>query len=126
LRKLWLAADDRLAVMSFEPEQEVMVRTSFTTKLLDYCRFGKPVILWGPDYCASIRVAKKKNAAITFLKFDVEWIIYSLHRQHNETDLAENLAIVARGLADHDLRHKTIHREFFLKITKLKLFSNEV
>ena len=45
------SADALLSVMSFEKEHELFMRTSFTTKFLDYVAFGKPVILWGPEYC---------------------------------------------------------------------------
>ena len=44
--------------MSFEKEHELFMRTSFTTKFLDYVAFGKPVILWGPEYCTPVRVAR--------------------------------------------------------------------
>ncbi len=56
-------ADAHLVVMSFEREHELFMRTSFTTKFLDYSAFGKPVILWGPDYCTPSCLAKRENAA---------------------------------------------------------------
>ena len=58
-RRCWPAADALLAVMSFEKEYELFMRTSFTTKFLDYVAFGKPVILWGPEYCGPVRVARE-------------------------------------------------------------------
>ena len=57
-------ADALLVVMSFEREHELFMRTSFTTKFLDYSAFAKPVILWGPDYCTPSRLAKREDAAI--------------------------------------------------------------
>ena len=39
------------------------MRTSFTTKFLDYVAFGKPVILSGPAYCTPFRVAQKHGGA---------------------------------------------------------------
>jgi hypothetical protein len=56
-------ADALLVVMSFEHEHELFMRTSFTTKFLDYSAFAKPVILWGPDYCTPSRLAKREDAA---------------------------------------------------------------
>ena len=41
------SADALLSVMSFEREHELFMRTSFTTKFLDYVAFGKPVIFGG-------------------------------------------------------------------------------
>ena len=40
------SADALLVVMSFESEHELFMRTSFTTKFLDYVKFGRPVVLW--------------------------------------------------------------------------------
>lgn len=57
-------ADALLVVMSFEKEHELFMRTSFTTKFLDYSAFGKPIILWGPDYCTPVRVAAREKAAL--------------------------------------------------------------
>lgn len=57
-------ADALLVVMSFEREHELFMRTSFTTKFLDYAAFGKPVILWGPDYCTPSRLARREDAAL--------------------------------------------------------------
>src|SRR5262249_60634845 len=57
--KVLATADALLVVMSFERKYELFTRTSFTTKFLDYVAFGKPVILWGPEYCTPVRVAIK-------------------------------------------------------------------
>ena len=62
--KVFVGADALLVVMSFEREHELFMRTSFTTKFLDYVAFGKPVILWGPDYCTPFRVARKHGGAV--------------------------------------------------------------
>jgi hypothetical protein len=56
-------ADALLSVMSFEKEHELFMRTSFTTKFLDYVSFGKPVVLWGPEYCTPVRVAREHGGA---------------------------------------------------------------
>ncbi len=57
-------ADALLVVMSFEKENELFMRTSFTTKFLDYAPFGKPVILWGPEYCTPSKLARREKAAL--------------------------------------------------------------
>ena len=49
--------------MSFEREHELFMRTSFTTKILDYVAFGKPVILWEPEYCGPVRVTREHRGA---------------------------------------------------------------
>jgi Glycosyl transferases group 1 len=57
------SADALLSVMSFEKGHELFMRTSFTTKFLDYVAFEKPVILWGPEYCTPVRVAREHGGA---------------------------------------------------------------
>jgi hypothetical protein len=62
-------------VMSFEKEHELFMRTSFTTKFLDYVAFGKPVILWGPEYCTPVRIARKHGGAAVVSKDDPEGVV---------------------------------------------------
>jgi len=57
-------ADALLVVMSFEKEHRRFMKTSFTTKFLDYTAFGKPIILWGPDYCTPVRVIQRDGGAL--------------------------------------------------------------
>ena len=73
-------ADVLLVVMSFEREHELFMRTSFTTKFLDYVAFGKPVILWGPEYCTPVRVVRKHGGAAVISTVDADAVV-SLCRQ---------------------------------------------
>jgi glycosyltransferase involved in cell wall biosynthesis len=73
--KVLVGADALLVVMSFEKEQEIFMRTSFTTKYLDYVAFGKPVILWGPEYCTPVRVAKREDGALVVDHADAESVV---------------------------------------------------
>jgi glycosyltransferase involved in cell wall biosynthesis len=74
------SADVLLVVMSFESEHELFMRTSFTTKFLDYVAFGKPVILWGPDYCTPARVARKNGGAVVVNDDDPRAIVSTCRR----------------------------------------------
>jgi len=62
--KVLSGADALLVVMSFEPEHELFMRTSFTTKFLDYAAFHKPIVLWAPVYSTPVQVAKREAAAV--------------------------------------------------------------
>lgn len=57
-------ADICLVVMSFEERLKVMMRTSFTTKFLEYCQYAKPVVVWGPEYCQPVKVAEAHGAGV--------------------------------------------------------------
>jgi glycosyltransferase involved in cell wall biosynthesis len=112
-------SDACLAVMSFEPELEVMIRTSFTTKMLDYCRVGKPLILWGPEYCSPIRLALKHNAALVNLTNDATIITNKLVQLLMRPALADELSKAAMGLSQGELDHKSIHNILKNQVHKL-------
>ena len=85
-------ADSLLVVMSFEREHELFMRTSFTTKFLDYVAFGKPVILWGPEYCAPVRVARKHGGAAVVSTHEAEAVISLCRQIARDGALQHNLA----------------------------------
>ena len=86
------SADALLVVMSFEKEHELFMRTSFTTKFLDYVAFGKPVILWGPDYCTPFRVAHNHGGALGVDVSDAEAIVSACRQIATDTPLHEKLS----------------------------------
>jgi glycosyltransferase involved in cell wall biosynthesis len=85
-------ADALLVVMSFEKEHEFFMRTSFTTKFLDYVAFGKPVILWGPDYCTPFRVAQKHGGALAVNQNNADAIISACRQIAADAALQEKLS----------------------------------
>jgi hypothetical protein len=88
--------------MSFEKDHELFMRTSFTTKFLDYVAFGKPVILWGPEYCTPVRVAKEHGGAAVVSNSDADAVV-ALSRQIDE-DLS-----LSRKLSEEALQlHQTL------------------
>jgi hypothetical protein len=96
------SADALLSVMSFEKEHELFMRTSFTTKFLDYVSFRKPVILWGPEYCTPVRVAREHGGAAVISKSDADAVV-ALSRQ-----IAADSAVSGK-LSDEALQlHQTL------------------
>lgn len=55
--------DALLLLMGFENSCAQIERTSFKTKFLDYLSFQKPILLWGPDYCSAVAIAKEFDSA---------------------------------------------------------------
>jgi hypothetical protein len=90
--KVLASADALLSVMSFEKENELFMRTSFTTKFLDYVAFGKPVILWGPEYCAPVRVARKHGGAAVVSIEQAEAVVSLCRQLAGDTALSEELS----------------------------------
>ena len=92
------SADALLVVMSFEKEHELFMRTSFTTKFLDYVAFGKPVILWGPDYCTPVRVAREHGGAVVVNQNDPNAIVSACRQIAGDALWREQLSQQARQI----------------------------
>lgn len=56
-------ADVLLLMMGFGKDCELVERTSFKTKFLDYLSVGRPVFVWGPPYCSAVGYAKEFDSA---------------------------------------------------------------
>jgi glycosyltransferase involved in cell wall biosynthesis len=95
---LLAGANALLVVMSFEKEHELFMRTSFTTKFLDYVAFGKPIILWGPDYCAPVRVARRDGGALVVNTPEAEAVAAACHQILGSVSLHERLSHESRRL----------------------------
>ena len=113
------SADALLVVMSFEKEHEVFMRTSFTTKFLDYAAFGKPVILWGPEYCTPVRVAKKHGGAAVVPSSDADAIVSLCRQIAADSALTEKLSNEALQLHQTLFNPDRLQNIFVQKITEL-------
>jgi hypothetical protein len=96
--KVLATANALLVVMSFERKYELFTRTSFTTKFLDYVAFGKPVILWGPEYCAPVRVARKHRGAAVVATSDSDGVVTLCRQIAADRALNETLSTEALHL----------------------------
>ena len=113
------AADALLVVMSFEDEHELFMRTSFTTKFLDYVAFGKPVILWGPEYCTPVRVVRTHGGAVVVSSDDPD-AVFGLCRQiANDAGLNEKLSKEASNLHETLFNPDRLQGIFVSEIEKL-------
>ena len=92
------SADALLVVMSFEGAHEIFMRTSFTTKFLDYVAFGKPVILWGPEYCPPVRVTRQHGGAAVVAADRTEGVVSVCRQLARDTALTEKLSTEALRL----------------------------
>jgi glycosyltransferase involved in cell wall biosynthesis len=113
------SADALLSVMSFEKEHELFMRTSFTTKFLDYVSFGKPVILWGPEYCTPVRVAREHDGAAVVTAVDAAAVVSVCHKIAKDRELNEKLSKQAVQLHQTLFNPDRLQDVFVQKITGL-------
>jgi glycosyltransferase involved in cell wall biosynthesis len=109
-------ADALLVVMSFESEHELFMRTSFTTKFLDYVAFGKPVILWGPGYCAPVRVARQHGGAAVVTSSDADAVV----------SLCREIAGIAAWREQLSQEAKRLHQSLFNPERLQEIFVGEI
>jgi len=113
------SADGLLVVMSFEKEHELFMRTSFTTKFLDYVAFGKPVILWGPEYCTPVRVARKHGGAAVVSSSDANAVVALSRQIAGDPALREKLSNEAVQLHRTLFNPDRLQDIFVRRITEL-------
>jgi glycosyltransferase involved in cell wall biosynthesis len=113
------SADAVLVVMSFEREHELFMGTSFTTKFLDYVAFGKPVILWGPDYCTAMRVARENGGALMVNDDDPGAVVSACRRLAKDAALRKQLSQEATRLHQTLFNPDRLQATFEQEIEKL-------
>jgi glycosyltransferase involved in cell wall biosynthesis len=117
--KVVAGADALLVVMSFEKEHELYMRTSFRTKFLDYVGFGKPVILWGPEYCTTVRVARKHGGAAVVSSSDANAVVSLCRQIAADSAIREKLSNEALQLHQTLFNPDRLQGIFVQKITEL-------
>lgn len=109
-------ADACLVVMSFGRELELMMRTSFTTKFLEYVQFAKPVIVWGPSYCQPVLVASETGAGLPVEQDDVGAVVKALESMRSDErwqKLANGAWSAANGIFSHERIHGIFRDSIF-------------
>jgi len=112
-------ADAHLVVMSFDKEHELFMRTSFTTKFLDYSASAKPVIFWGPDYCTPSRLAKREDAALVVETESPVGVIAAAKKLMDEPAEVERLSTASRRLNQTVFNPDRLQEIFVGEIEKL-------
>ena len=83
-----------LVVMFFDAAQRRRTETCFATKLVEYSRAGRPVVIWAPESSAVVQWAKKSNAALCVTDPDGHALLSAL--AHLKRDRALQLELAAR------------------------------
>jgi len=95
------------------------MRTSFTTKFLDYVAFGKPVILWGPEYCTPVRVARKHGGAAVVSSSDTGAVVSLCRQIATDSALSGKLSHEALQLHQTLFNPDRLQDIFVQKLTEL-------
>ena len=72
----WLASADAFLIpMVFEEKYRRRMESSFPSKLIEFAQFGKPLIVWGPEYCSAMKWAKCTRGALKVMDYDCKCVI---------------------------------------------------
>jgi hypothetical protein len=112
-------ADAFLTVMSFEKEEEVFIRTSFTTKWLDYVPYGKPVFVWSPEYSTACTFAKKYQSGIPVIQDDPEVLLKVISETASNPTAWFSACEGSRRVAETVLNAEQIHHLFVERVTNV-------
>ena len=112
-------ADLLLLPMGFGDECAQIERTSFKTKFLDYLTFQKPIVVWGPDYCSAVRVAREFDAAQCYTSPDVAGCIATLENVAHSSERQKQLVANARRMYQSRFEPSRIHAVLLRECEKL-------
>jgi len=97
----WLSsADAYLIPMSFEPHDRRRMETSFLSKITEYSRLGRPLVVWSPSYGSAYRWADRLKSNIVVNEPSPESLQRVIHDNIDDFDKVEAL----KQAAAHDLR----------------------
>jgi hypothetical protein len=102
-------ADLLLLPMGFGDECAQTERTSFKTKVLDYLTFQKPIVIWGPEYCSAVRVAREFDAAECYTSPDAAGCIAALENVARSPERQKQLVANARRMYQSRFEPSRIH-----------------
>ncbi|MBD1862626.1 glycosyltransferase [Trichocoleus sp. FACHB-46] len=121
IQALW-EADVLLVIMSFAESDQKRMQTSFPSKLLEYCQFGKALVIWGPKGCSVVDWGQKYDSARVVTSPVVEDLVRAVIDLSKEPIEQERLGQKALEMAQTMFNPLTIQQQFIeslYSITKL-------
>lgn len=112
-------ADFLIVIMSFELNLRFFVETSFTTKFCDYCAYGKPIIIWAPEYCAVVKFAQEHECALIITDPSSQVFCEKIQKFLMDEDKQKQLAFSAKNLYNTKLNPIFIREKFKNELEKL-------
>ena len=120
LRSQLAEADAFLSVMSFEPEQQTFMRTSFTTKCGDYVPWGRPLFIWGPEYSSACRFVRKYQAGVAIEQNSAAAVVQAVVETARDERAWRSLCAGALAAAAGQLNADQIHNVLRLRLNGLR------
>jgi glycosyltransferase involved in cell wall biosynthesis len=114
----WLSeADAFLVPMVFEAKERRRMETSFPSKLPEFAQFGKPLIVWGPDYCSAAKWAKSSEVALVVSNPSPRALISELKRLADSQCERTLFAARSKQMAQSEFNPVLIQKQFLNTLT---------
>ena len=101
-----------LVVMFFDAAHRRRTETCFATKLVDYSRAGRPVVIWAPETSAVVQWAKKSRAALCVTDPDARALLAALAHLKTERTLQLELAARMRRAYETEFSPVRLQQQF--------------
>lgn len=109
----WLgSANAFLVPMVFEPAMRQRMETSFPSKMLEMAQSGKPMVIWGPEYCSAVQWARQGNRALCVIDSNPAALRQALEKLTASPTEQQRLAAAARQAAQNDFNPDGIQAQF--------------
>ena len=109
----WLGSFNAyLVVMFFDAAQRRRAETCFATKLVDYSRAGRPVVIWAPETSAVVQWAKKSRAALCVTDPDARALLSALAHLKRDRALQTELAARMRRAYETEFSPVRLQQQF--------------
>ena len=90
-------ADALLVIIPFNTKSRRWAETSFPSKLIEYCKFGKPIIIWGPNYSNAVKWAVQHQSALIVTSPSVHDLLTAMNKLSIQKE--EQIRLGNRALA---------------------------
>jgi glycosyltransferase involved in cell wall biosynthesis len=113
----WLSSADAFLVTSaFEPGMRRLMETNFPSKLLEFARFGKPLVVWGPDYSTLIQWAQPGSRGLCITSPDPGELVNALRKLAASYTEQQRLAREASDAMKAEFDPAAIQQQFLQAI----------
>lgn len=103
-------ADVLLLPMGFAESCALTERTSFKTKWVDYVTFNKPVVIWGPEDCSAVQLARQYDSAECCTELDPHAAVATIRRLSSDPQRRMNIVQQANQMWEELLAPEAIRR----------------
>lgn len=89
-----------LVICPFAPHLAAFAKYSFPSKLTEYCRFGRPIVLWGPEHAAAVRWAQQSGSVVVVTDPDPAAVVEALLELERQPARRQQFGEAARAAAE--------------------------